>query len=74
MEGLDAYLLYIKHQGVFDVANRLGWGLKRALNRNGQFSGRIFNKKNIGKTTDPLTGSLLCGLASTRRSYRLTAL
>ena len=49
LEGLGTYLPNINYQGELDVAHRLDRDLKRALN-NGSFSGRIRNKKNIGKT------------------------
>jgi hypothetical protein len=49
LEGLGTYLPNINYQGELDVAHRLDRRLKRALN-SGSFSGRIRNKKNIGKT------------------------
>ena len=49
LEGLGTYLPNINYRGELDVAYRLDRELKRALN-NGSFSGRIRNKKNIGKT------------------------
>lgn len=49
LEGLGTYLPNINYQGELDVAHRLDRRLKRALN-NGSFSGRIRNKKNIGKS------------------------
>ena len=52
LEGLGTYLPNINYQGVFDVAHRLDRRLKRALNSYKAFSGRIRNKKNIGKTAD----------------------
>ena len=50
LEGLGTYLPNINYRGELDVAHRLDRRLKRALN-NGSFSGRIRNKKNIGKTS-----------------------
>jgi len=50
LEGLGTYLPNINYQGEFDVAHRLDRNLKRALN-DGSFSGKIQNKKNIGKTS-----------------------
>ena len=49
LEGLGTYLPNINYRGELDVAHHLDRELKRALN-NGSFSGRIRNKKNIGKT------------------------
>ncbi len=49
LEGLGTYLPNINYQGVFDVAYRLDSRLKKALNRKGEFRGRLRNKKNIGK-------------------------
>jgi hypothetical protein len=50
LEGLGTYLPNINYRGEFDVAHRLDRELKRALN-GGSFSGKIRNKRNIGKTT-----------------------
>ena len=52
LEGLGTYLPNINYKGVFDVAHRLDRRLKKALNIKGEFSGRIRNKKNIGRTAD----------------------
>lgn len=52
LEGLGTYLPNINYKGVFDVAHRLDRKLKKALNIKGEFSGRIRNKKNIGRTAD----------------------
>jgi hypothetical protein len=49
-EGLGTYLPSINYRGELDAAHRLDRRLKRELN-NGSFSGRIRNKKNIGKST-----------------------
>lgn len=49
LEGLGTYLPNINYQGEIDAAHRLDRRLKRQLN-NGSFSGKIRNKKNIGKT------------------------
>ncbi len=49
LEGLGTYLPNINYQGEFDVAHRLDKRLKRELN-NGSFSGKIRNKKSIGKS------------------------
>jgi hypothetical protein len=49
LEGLGTYLPNINYQGELDVAHRLDRRLKRALN-NGSFSGRIRNRKYIGRT------------------------
>jgi hypothetical protein len=54
LEGLGTYLPNVNYRGVFDVAHRLDRGLKRALNRKGDFNGRIRNKRNIGKTADEI--------------------
>jgi hypothetical protein len=54
LEGLGTYLPNINYQGVFDVAHRLDRGLKKALNRKGNFTGRIRNKKNIGKSSEAI--------------------
>src|SRR5262245_28689939 len=54
LEGLGTYLPNINYRGVFDVAHRLDRRLKRTLNIKGTFSGRIRNKKNIGKTTEEI--------------------
>jgi hypothetical protein len=51
LEGLGTYLPNINYQGEFDVAHRLDRRLKKALN-NGNFSGRIVNRKHIGKTVE----------------------
>ncbi len=53
LEGLGTYLPNINYQGEFDVAHRLDRELKRALNA-GNFSGRILNKKHIGKSSDEI--------------------
>ena len=50
-EGLGTYLPNVNYRGEFDVAHRLDRELKRALN-GGSFSGKIRNKRNIGKTTE----------------------
>ena len=50
LEGLGTYLPNVNYRGEFDVAHRLDRELKRALN-GGSFSGKIRNKRNIGKTT-----------------------
>jgi hypothetical protein len=49
LEGLGTYLPNINYQGELDVAHRLDKRLKRELN-NGSFSGKIRNKKSIGKS------------------------
>jgi hypothetical protein len=49
LEGLGIYLPNINYQGELDVAHRLDKHLKRELN-NGSFSGKIRNKRNIGKS------------------------
>ena len=54
LEGLGTYLPNINYQGVFDVAHRLDRRLKRALTIKRAFSGRIRNKKNIGKTANEI--------------------
>jgi nucleoid DNA-binding protein len=54
LEGLGTYLPNINYRGVFDVAHRLDRGLKKALNRAGEFKGKLRNKKNIGKTADEI--------------------
>ncbi|MBL8063526.1 MAG: hypothetical protein JNK32_10930 [Anaerolineales bacterium] len=51
LEGLGTYLPNINYQGEIDAAHRLDRGLKRELN-NGSFSGKIRNRKNIGKTAE----------------------
>ena len=51
LEGLGSYLPNINYQGEIDAAHRLDRRLKRQLN-NGSFSGKIRNKKNIGKTVE----------------------
>ena len=51
LEGLGTYLPNINYQGEIDAAHRLDRRLKRQLN-NGSFSGKIRNKKNIGKTVE----------------------
>lgn len=51
LEGLGTYLPNINYQGEIDAAHRLDRRLKRRLN-NGSFSGKIRNKKNIGKTVE----------------------
>lgn len=51
LEGLGTYLPNINYQGEIDAAHRLDRRLKRELN-NGSFSGRIRNRKNIGKTAE----------------------
>lgn len=51
LEGLGTYLPNINYQGEIDAAHRLDRRLKRELN-NGSFSGKIRNRKNIGKTVD----------------------
>lgn len=51
LEGLGTYLPNINYQGEIDAAHRLDRRLKRRLN-NGSFSGKIRNKKNIGKTAE----------------------
>ena len=51
LEGLGTYLPNINYQGEIDAAHRLDRRLKRGLN-NGSFSGKIRNKKNIGKTVE----------------------
>jgi len=53
LEGLGTYLPNINYKGEFDVAHRLDRELKWALNA-GNFSGRIINKQNIGKTSDEI--------------------
>ncbi len=50
LEGLGTYLPNINYRGEFDVAHRLDRALKRELNGS-SFSGKIRNKRNIGKTT-----------------------
>jgi hypothetical protein len=52
LEGLGTYLPNINYQGVFDVAHRLDRRLKKELNYEGEFRGRILNKKNIGKSAE----------------------
>lgn len=54
LEGLGTYLPNIQLDGTFDVQYRLDRGLKRTLNRPNAFSGKIRNRKNIGKTPDTL--------------------
>jgi hypothetical protein len=49
LEGLGTYLPNINYRGELDAAHRLDRRLKRELN-NGSFSGKIRNKKNIGKS------------------------
>lgn len=51
LDGLGTYLPNINYQGEFDVAHRLDRRLKRALN-NGSFSGKIVNRKHIGKSSE----------------------
>lgn len=51
LEGLGTYLPNINYQGEIDTAHRLDRRLKRQLN-NGSFSGKIQNKRNIGKTVE----------------------
>ena len=51
LEGLGTYLPNINYQGEIDAAHRLDRRLKRQLN-DGSFSGKIRNKKNIGKTVE----------------------
>ena len=51
LEGLGTYLPNINYQGEIDAAHRLDRRLKRGLNT-GSFSGKIRNKKNIGKTVE----------------------
>ena len=51
LEGLGTYLPNINYQGEIDAGHRLDRRLKRRLN-NGSFSGKIRNKKNIGKTVE----------------------
>lgn len=51
LDGLGTYLPNINYQGEIDAAHRLDKTLKRALN-NRLFSGKIRNKKNIGKTAE----------------------
>jgi hypothetical protein len=50
LEGLGTYLPNINYRGELDAAHRLDRRLKRELN-NGSFSGKVRNKKNIGKTS-----------------------
>jgi hypothetical protein len=50
LEGLGTYLPNINYKGEFGVAHRLDRNLKRALN-SGSFSGKIRNKRSIGKTS-----------------------
>lgn len=54
LEGLGTYLPNVNYQGVFDVAHRLDRELKKALNRKADFTGRIRNKKNIGKNSEEI--------------------
>lgn len=54
LEGLGTYLPNINYQGMFDVAHRLDRRLKRELSIRRAFSGRIRNKKNIGKSADEI--------------------
>jgi hypothetical protein len=49
LEGLGTYLPNINYRGELDAAHRLDRRLKRELN-NGSFSGKIRNKRNIGKS------------------------
>jgi hypothetical protein len=49
LEGLGTYLPNINYRGELDAAHRLDRRLKRGLN-NGSFSGKIRNKRNIGKS------------------------
>ena len=51
LEGLGTYLPNINYQGELDVAHRLDKNLKRELN-NGSFTGKIRNRKNIGKSVN----------------------
>jgi hypothetical protein len=53
LEGLGTYLPNINYRGEFDVAHRLDKRLKQKLN-DGSFSGKIRNKKNIGKTVEEI--------------------
>lgn len=49
LEGLGTYLPSINYRGEIEVSHRLDRRLKRALN-DGSFSGKIRNRKNIGKS------------------------
>lgn len=53
LEGLGTYLPNINYQGEIDAAHRLDRRLKRGLNTN-SFSGKIRNKRNIGKTSQQI--------------------
>lgn len=53
LEGLGTYLPNINYQGKLDAAHRLDRRLKRRLNTH-SFSGKIRNKRNIGKTSQQI--------------------
>jgi hypothetical protein len=53
LERLGTYLPSIRLDGTLDVQHRLDWGLRRDLNR-GEYTGRMLNRENVGKTPDDL--------------------
>ena len=53
LEGLGTFLPNIELDGTFDVQYRADVALKRGLNA-GNFSGKIKNRRNIGKSPEEL--------------------
>ncbi|MEW6028509.1 MAG: hypothetical protein AB1554_03390 [Chloroflexota bacterium] len=54
IEGLGTYTPTIGIDGVLDMGYRADSALKNGLNTPGAFTGNIFNRDNIGKTSEEL--------------------